>query len=534
MSKKTNSHQRIKPGLLLLTRIGLVAAVVGIGLFVFAGALASYELSPQVLSKLSAAKGSPLKKNDKAFVLAELKPLVGKRYGSVFGFVGDLKAALQKANKNSGWKIYDYQRGVYAYSITRASSTGFGPNNVELLFLLTFVLASLGALVSFVPRAFREPAGIKNHGVMFSKLKSRGWIGIGFGTLLIAFYIVLYFYPSYMVNWIRLADPISEALKGTPADRWFFYGTLYTFSVVVMGVRMLINYRHSRYHIVRTISVIFFQLGFAFLLPAILAALNKPAPDFKLAWPLDYSFFYSYRIDGLTGSSFGWFVLLWGIGLAFIVVPFLSAFVGKRWYCSWVCGCGGLAETLGDPFRHQSNKSLRAWRIERWVIHTVLVLAVVMTGIVVANYLTGGSKGGFLAQHTWKVQKWYGFFIGSIFAGVIGTGFYPLMGNRVWCRFGCPLAAILGMVQKVKSRFRITTNGGQCISCGNCSTYCEMGIDVRWYAQRGQNIVRSSCVGCGVCAAVCPRGVLRLENGPLEGRNNTHSLAQLNGGKIDI
>jgi len=40
-----------------------------------------------------------------------------------------------------------------------------------------------------------------------------------------------------------------------------------------------------------------------------------------------------------------------------------------------------------------------------------------------------------------------------------------------------------------------------------------MGIDVRAYAQRGENIVRASCVGCGICAAVCPRGVLRLENG---------------------
>jgi len=74
------------------------------------------------------------------------------------------------------------------------------------------------------------------------------------------------------------------------------------------------------------------------------------------------------------------------------------------------------------------------------------------------------------------------------------------MGNRVWCRFGCPLAGYLGLIQKFKSRFRITTNGSQCISCGNCSTYCEMGIDVRSYAQKGQDIVRSSCVGCGVCS----------------------------------
>ena len=45
-----------------------------------------------------------------------------------------------------------------------------------------------------------------------------------------------------------------------------------------------------------------------------------------------------------------------------------------------------------------------------------------------------------------------------------------------------------------------------------------MGIDVRAYAQKGQDIVRSSCVGCGVCSAVCPRGVLKLENGPTNSR----------------
>ena len=75
------------------------------------------------------------------------------------------------------------------------------------------------------------------------------------------------------------------------------------------------------------------------------------------------------------------------------------------------------------------------------------------------------------------------------------------------------MAAILGIIQRYFSRFRITTNGSQCMSCGNCSTYCEMGIDVRAYAQKGENIVRASCVGCGVCSAVCPRGVLKLENG---------------------
>ena len=151
------------------------------------------------------------------------------------------------------------------------------------------------------------------------------------------------------------------------------------------------------------------------------------------------------------------------------------------------------------------------------MIHTVMVLVFVMTVAVLYGYFTG--EGKFLGLDIYYTfNRPYGFLIGAMFSGVIGVGFYPLLGNRVWCRFGCPLAGYMGLVQRFKSRFRITTNGGQCISCGNCSTYCEQGIDVRWYAQRGENIVRASCVGCGICSAVCPRGVLKLENGPEEKR----------------
>lgn len=223
----------------------------------------------------------------------------------------------------------------------------------------------------------------------------------------------------------------------------------------------------------------------------------------------------------LSSGALGMFMLVWGIILIVLGVPIFTYFYGKRWYCSWVCGCGGLAETLGDPYRQLSDKSVKAWKIERYLVHGVLVFAVVMTAVTIVNYFM---KFGLLGQATDQLHQVYGFAIGSAFAGVIGTGFYPFMGNRVWCRFGCPLAAYLGIVQRFKSRFRITTNGGQCISCGNCSTYCEMGIDVRWYAQRGQNIVRASCVGCGVCSAVCPRGVLKLENGEEEGRINDNPI----------
>ncbi len=518
---------------------GLVLFLIGFAGFVSTLFLADYQLTSDKLQSLF--DQGRIYGHHQETVRAELSPLLDRRYDTVFTFLDDVERKLTEVNETfvasgqGGSQIWDYDKGQYKYHLAKAAAIGPAADNTRLFFVLSLIVAPLGALLYFLPRLGLKPAGIHNDGVYHSSAKSRGWVGISFGVFLIGFYILLYFFPAYIANWIRLGDPISEALRNKPADQWFFYGLLYTFCVVVMGVRMLVHYRHSRYHVIRTLSVMFFQLGFAFLIPAILEALNKPYFDFKNAWPLNYSFFYSYNLDTYLSSPFGMFLLLWGIGLSFLLVPLFAFFFGKRWYCSWVCGCGGLAETLGDPFRQLSDKSLKAWKVERWLVHAVLVFAVVMTAIVLANYITGRDGGeAVFASIKEPVKTWYGFLISSIFAGVVGTGFYPFFGNRVWCRFGCPLAAILGIVQRFKSRFRITTNGGQCISCGNCSTYCEMGIDVRHYAQRGQNVIRASCVGCGVCAAVCPRGVLRLENGPEEGRFNEVSLVQIGKGRIDV
>ncbi len=424
-----------------------------------------------------------------------------------------------------------YQVKDLKYSLTKASSTGAVASNPSFFILLTYVLCILGAMLYILPKLQDGPPGIKNDGIFHSAMKNTGWLGILTGVFLIIFYIVLYFYPEYMTNWIIMVDPVSQFLKGSDAGRFFLYGFIYTLCILVMGVRMIIKYRHSKYQVIRTFSVMFFQTAFAFLIPEILLRLNQPYFDFKNIWPLDYDFFFDNELDTLLANgSLGIFMLGWGIALIIIGVPVFVYFFGKRWYCSWVCGCGGLAETLGDPYRQLSDKSLKAWKVERWMIHAVLAFAIVMTGGVLYTYWTGSSQ--IIGLSTYDVRSVYGAWIGAGFAGVVGTGFYPLMGNRVWCRFGCPLAAYLGIVQRFKSRFRITTNGGQCISCGNCSTYCEMGIDVRWYAQRGQNIVRSSCVGCGVCSSVCPRGVLNLENGDTEGRLNEPLLIGNDGVKM--
>jgi len=454
-------------------------------------------------------------------------------------------------------------------------------------------LIPLAFVAAMAARAWAQysplPAGIHNHGVWSHPLTSRQWPAWILSLLLTAFYVILYFFPNYLGlategnpnrGLIALFDPLSQSLSGKPANQWFVYGVLYTTAILGFGIKFLMKYRHNRYQILRTLSVMFFQLAFAFLLPELLMALNKPYYNFANFWPLHYYYFDQWHVDQLlSAGAIGKWMFYWGLAMIFILSPYLTYRFGKRWFCSWVCGCGGLAETAGDPFRHLSDKSLRAWQVERYLIHSILVLAVAMTIGVVESYLRTGqyllTPRLFIALSllvialptTWllitqraqlardarllltavgllfslvlinhllspdgdiffvdaaTMRKWYGFFIGSLFSGVLGVGLYPLLGSRVWCRFGCPLAAILGIQQKYLSRFRITVNNGQCISCGNCSVYCEMGIDVRDYAQRGKNIVRASCVGCGICAAVCPRGVLRLENGPSH-LNKLHS-----------
>lgn len=475
----------------------------------------------------------------------------------------------------------------------------------KTLWLTLSLIAIGGGTVWFAIAEYANtPSGIKNNGVYFKSLTSRGFWAWILGIALTLFYVVLYWFPQYLglnengenSGMVALFDPLSKFLNGGPASQWFLYGTLYTLAILAFGIKFILKYKHNKYEKLRTYSVMFFQLGFAFLIPELMARLNSdtfslPYYDLKNIWPLNYYNFEQYRVDAfISAGDIGLALLIFGIVSIFIITPILTFKYGKRWYCSWVCGCGGLAETAGDPFRHLSDKRQIAWKIERWVVHSVLVFVVLMTTAVIHSYLGDDSSKYWLTNDVFLIavaiiltlvfvatfifkreelqkdaklgaigyfviiialialhffsgvqlflfnaeilRQSYGFFIGALFSGVIGVGFYPIFGNRVWCRFGCPMAAILGFQQRLFSKFRITTNGGQCISCGNCSTYCEMGIDVRAYAQKGENIVRSSCVGCGICAAVCPRGVLKLENGPLKNRINSNEI--LLGNDVDL
>lgn len=343
--------------------------------------------------------------------------------------------------------------------------------------------------------------------------RTRSPLAYGIAIGLVSFYSVLYFTTSL--------DGVARSL-GLP-DRWFLYGALYSIAMLAGAAYYLRRHGNAAYNRVRIAVNLATQVLLAFTLPLVMAALGQGAFYPSYLWPLDI-----YKLYPQTLGALPVYLAAYSIVGSLVGAPLAALFFGKRWYCSWICGCGGLANTFGDPWRHLTSTSARSWRFERYAVHGVLALAVVTTALVVIDACVGDAHGWLrrLVQGPSAslplvgpitLKGLYGFFVGAVLSGVVGTGLYPILGPRVWCRNFCPMAALLGLTQKL-GRFWIRVQPDLCISCGNCSTYCEMGIDVRAYAERNESFTRASCVGCGMCAHVCPRGVLRLENGAWQGR----------------
>jgi len=56
---------------------------------------------------------------------------------------------------------------------------------------------------------------------------------------------------------------------------------------------------------------------------------------------------------------------------------------------------------------------------------------------------------------------------------------------------------------------QVTADASRCVQCGICGYNCPVGIEVREYARRGENVTDSRCISCGACVDKCPRGTLK-------------------------
>jgi ferredoxin len=70
-----------------------------------------------------------------------------------------------------------------------------------------------------------------------------------------------------------------------------------------------------------------------------------------------------------------------------------------------------------------------------------------------------------------------------------------------------------------------TADASRCVQCGICVYNCPVGIEVREYARRGENVTDSRCISCGTCIDNCPRGTLKWGPAILIRSDNTLELS---------
>jgi polyferredoxin len=188
----------------------------------------------------------------------------------------------------------------------------------------------------------------------------------------------------------------------------------------------------------------------------------------------------------------------------------MARYHGKR-FCTWICGCGGLAETLADRWRHLSPKGKQSRDIEFQGL-IVFAWAFVVLGATFMLY-DGNAYNPWWKFYDWIVDFWL--------IAVIPVALYPLYGGKVWCRYWCPLAAYNQVLSRWFGKLKIVSNP-KCITCTLCSRYCQVGVDVMAFAKNQQAFdnSNSNCIHCGICIEVCPMNVLSFETSPGTARRN--------------
>ncbi len=339
--------------------------------------------------------------------------------------------------------------------------------------------------------------------------------------------------------WVSTPGTLGHTLAVSAGGRSFYYTLAYCLLVVIFGIRR-IRRRRTPYVTAQTLVLMAVQCLPLFLLPEIFlpwigenggfdagfgrnfADLFFPIVDyghgreywraygFVLAWPLmAWNWFTSEPL-------WGWLVV--GTLQTFVLIPLLIRRWGKGAYCGWICSCGALAETLGDthrrkmphgPFWNRLNMVGQVFLGFAFVLLVLRILGWIGIGWAEAAFLRGAKEVPLL-NYRWMVDLFW--------AGILGLGAYFFFSGRVWCRFACPLAALMHIYTRWFSRFRIFAEKKKCISCNICTSVCHQGIDIMNFANKGFAMEDPQCVRCSACVESCPTGVLAFGRADRDGK----------------
>lgn len=215
--------------------------------------------------------------------------------------------------------------------------------------------------------------------------------------------------------------------------------------------------------------------------------------------------------------------VLGGRELIVLFVPALLTVVvtlllGRVW-CGWFCPLGAVLELFGRTGRFIKRQGLR--QLKYVILFTILVMALFgslafmyfepitmfvrgLTAVFVPviQYLQTPDGETF----AWPALAWW--LIAVPFVAAIGLN---LIERRFWCRYLCPLGALVGLGSKF-SWVKRAVNQNSCVQCGDCAKLCTMG------AISERNDFKSDpaeCIMCMDCAAPCPKAAITFERGEI-------------------
>ena len=305
-------------------------------------------------------------------------------------------------------------------------------------------------------------------------------------------------------------------------------------------------------------------LAFVLYIYLLFAALQRRA-----AFPLADLFF---RLDPLTAlgamlASRAWIPRL---ALALVTIG-LTLFFGRVW-CGWLCPLGTLLEWVRFPSAPQRARWLSSrWRMVKNIALLVIVAMALfgslsllmfdplalftrtMTAAILPTLndtVTAAEKAVYHIRFLRPAIDWIeGVARGPIlpvkqpvFAQNVGLALLFLgilalnsLADRFWCRYLCPLGALLGLLAKVSLLRPLI--GSACNRCGHCVRACAVdAIDT----DRGYDIVASECTVCLDCMSACPESEVGFHipwvpaPGHVADPTRRQVLAALGGGAVSV
>ncbi len=274
-----------------------------------------------------------------------------------------------------------------------------------------------------------------------------------------------------------------EINKVTPPLFSYFFCAL----ILLFGIAA---YRRHRTKYVRTMFIVLAAVQFISCLVLPYWILNRSLP-LNASWP------YFPEVIWTAGT-----LAVWYYAISFVLIPVAVYLYGRRAWCSFVCGTGATAETIGDSYRTAGPKAAgvpRGFTAFKWV---VLALSVAATVLALAGYSRAS-----LFNLVFLV--FFILFLRTLLMQAVNIILMPRFGNRIWCRYFCPQGLVAGLISRA-GRFALVRDDSLCSRCGTCTRNCSMAVDITG----GPAVNRSGeCVGCGVCVEVCPQQALSMTTG---------------------